>query len=232
MCENTPLAGRVSFVGAGPGAADLITVRGARLIAGADIVVWPSSAVPAEAIREHARPDAELVDCSRAGSEHVLQLYRRAAAQRLTVATVVAGDAALWSGVQQQYDACRRLGLQVEIVPGVSALSAVVAATGRELTEPSVLLTRQDGDLAADGVVAVSASAARIEALVARLRAGGRTDDTPVVLGYRPSRPDGLVLTATLGELESTADKVRPLLAKPFRPRDLVEQVRRGLDAT
>jgi len=206
MCDKTPSVGRVFFVGAGPGADDLITVRGARRIGQADIVVWPAVAIPPEAVRGHARPDAELVDCSRYGREHLMQLYRRAAAQRLTVARLVPGDAALWSGVQRQYDACRRLGLQVEIVPGVSALSAVLAATGRELTEPAVALAQQDGVAvpAPDGVVAVTASAARTEALVARLRAAGRPDDTPVVVGYKPSRPDELVLTTTLGELEAT----------------------------
>jgi precorrin-4/cobalt-precorrin-4 C11-methyltransferase len=222
MCDNTPSVGRVYFVGAGPGADDLVTVRAARRIADADVVVWPAGAVASETVREHARRGAELVDCSRWGHDRLLQLYRRAAAQRLTVTRLVPGDAAVWSGVQPHYDACRRLGLQVEIVPGVSALSAVVSATGRELTEPSVWLTRQDGELngrpnsGPDGVVVITSSAARTEALVAGLRAGGRSDDTPVVVGYRPSRPEELVLTTTLDKLEDTVKQHRLWLPALF----------------
>jgi precorrin-4/cobalt-precorrin-4 C11-methyltransferase len=217
MCDNTPSVGRVYFVGAGPGADDLITVRGARLIAAADVVVWPAGAVASETVREHARRGAELVDCSRWDHDHLLQLYRRAAARRLTVARLVPGDAAVWSGVQQQREACRRLGLRVEIVPGVSTLSAVVAAAGRELTEPSVWLARQDSELnGGPGAAVAITSAARTEALVARLRAGGRSDDTPVVVGYRPSRPEELVLTTTIGELEDTVKQHRLWLPALF----------------
>jgi len=215
MCDNTRSVGRVFFVGAGPGADDLITVRGARRIAEADVVAWPAGAVPVEVVRSHARPNAELVDCSRLGPDHLLQLYRRAAAERLAVARVLAGDGVLWSGLQRQHDACRRLGLQVEIVPGVSALSAVLAATGRELTEPSVQLTQHDAPNGS-GTLAVTASAARTDALVEQLRAGGRPDDTPVVVGCKPSRPDQLVLTTTLGELEHTVKQHRLWLPALF----------------
>jgi len=218
MCDNTPSAGRVFFVGAGPGADDLITVRGARRIAEADVVVWPAGAVAVEMVHAHARPDAELVDCSRLSADHLMGLYRRAAAQRLALARLVAGDGMQWSGVQQQYDACRRLGLQVEIVPGVSMLPAVLAAAGRELTEASVQLVRHGADARPDGhgTVAVTAPAARVEALAAHLRAGGRPDDTPVVVGHKPSRPDQLVLCTTLGELEHTVQQHRLWLPALF----------------
>jgi precorrin-4/cobalt-precorrin-4 C11-methyltransferase len=221
MCDKTPPVGRVSFVGAGPGAGDLITVRGARRIGEADVVVWPASAIPPEAVRGHATPNAELVDCSRYGHEHMLQLYRRAAAQRLAVARLVPGDAALWSGVQRQFEACRRLGLQVEIVPGVSALAAVLAATGRELAEPAVVLARQDGSggpapHGGHDTLAVTTSAARTEALAVALRAAGRPDDTPVLVGYKPSRPDQLLLATTLGELAGTVKRHRLWLPALF----------------
>lgn len=207
MCENTRPVGSVAFVGAGPGAPDLLTVRGARRIAGADVVLWPSGAMDVAAMREHAAAGAELVDCARLPLEELLRVYRRAATHKLAVARVIAGDAALWSGLRQEHDACRRLGLLIEIVPGVSALAAVLAAGGRELTEPSVLVTRLDGTPAAAsdaGMLAVMASAARADALVERLRAAGRDEDTPVVVGYKTGRPDELLLTTTLGELEAT----------------------------
>jgi len=226
MCVNTQSFGRVFFVGAGPGADDLITVRGARRIGEADLVLWPSGAITAEGVREHARADAELVDCSRLSHDQLLLLYRRAAARRLTVTRVVAGDAAMWSGLQRQYDACRRLGLQVEIVPGVSTLSAVVATAGRELTEPSVLLAAQDAAVPDSGTLAITASAARTEVLVARLRAAGRGDDTPVVVGYKAGRPDELVLSTTLGELERTVKQHRLWLPALFLVGQQVPQGR------
>src|SRR6266700_3191870 len=111
-------SGRVSFVGAGPGAADLITLRGAKRIAEADIVVWAASLVDPECVREHARADAELVDSSLITPEDVLEIYRRAARDGIMVARVHSGDPALWGAVQEQYDGAKKLGLDVEIVPG------------------------------------------------------------------------------------------------------------------
>jgi precorrin-4 C11-methyltransferase len=215
------MTGRVSFVGAGPGAADLITLRGAKRIADADIVVWAASLVDPQCVREHARPDAELIDSSRITHEDVLAVYRRAAADRLKVARVHSGDPSLWGAVQEQYDSCQRLGLEVEIVPGVSAFSAAAAIVGRELTVPevaqSVILTRLEGgktpmpdgehirEFARHGTtMAIFLSAARSGQLVDELRAGGYPDDTPVVVAYKATWPDELILHTTIGELAET----------------------------
>ncbi|MGH3624989.1 MAG: precorrin-4 C(11)-methyltransferase [Sciscionella sp.] len=211
----------VVFVGAGPGAADLITLRGARRIAEADIVIWAASLVAAECVHGNARADAEIVDSSRITHEDVLAIYRRAAAEGLRVARVHSGDPALWGAVQEQYDACVELGIEVEIVPGVSALSAAAAVAGRELTIPevaqSVILTRLEGgktpmpegerirEFARHGTtMAVFLSAARTGALVTELLAGGYSEDTPVVAVYKASWPDELVLHTTLAEMEAT----------------------------
>lgn len=213
--------GHVSFIGAGPGAADLITLRGAKRIAEADIVVWAASLVDPECIREHAKPDAELVDSSLITHEDVLAVYRRAAAERLRVARVHSGDPSLWGAVQEQYDKAQQLGLDVEIVPGVSAFSAAAAVAGRELTVPevaqSVILTRLEGGKTPmpDGehirafarhgtTMAIFLSAARSGQLVEELRAGGYEDDTPVVVAYKATWPDELILHTTVGELAAT----------------------------
>ncbi|HVV23337.1 MAG TPA: precorrin-4 C(11)-methyltransferase [Pseudonocardiaceae bacterium] len=219
-------SGRVSFIGAGPGAADLITLRGAKRIAEADIVVWAASLVDPECVREHARPDAELIDSSLITHEDVVEIYRRAAGRRLKVARVHSGDPALWGAVQEQYDACVRLGLEAEIVPGVSAFSAAAAIAGRELTVPevaqSVILTRLEGgktpmpdgehirEFARHGTtMAIFLSAARSGQLVEELRAGGYPDDTPVVVAYKVTWPDEMVLHTTVGELEETVKQHR-----------------------
>ena len=210
--------GRVSFIGAGPGAADLITLRGARRIAEADIVVWAASLVDPDCIKEHARQDAEIIDSSLITHEDVVEIFRRAMRDHQRVARVHSGDPSLWGAVQEQYDACLRIGVDVEIVPGVSAFSAVAATIGRELTVPevaqSVILTRLEGgktpmpdgeqirEFARHGTtMAIFLSAARSGQLVEELLAGGYEQDTPVVVAYKATWPDELILHTTIGEL-------------------------------
>lgn len=217
--------GTVWFVGAGPGAADLLTLRAARVIAEADIVIWAASLVHADVL-DHARPDAEVIDSSQLPIEGVLPLYQRAAEQGLTVARIHSGDPALWGAVQEQVDLCRALGLAVEIVPGVSSFTAVAAIVGRELTVPevaqSVILTRLEGgktpmppgervrDFARHGTtMALFLSAARSGQVQAELLAGGYPADTPAVVAYRATWPDELVVRCTVGTLEATVKQHR-----------------------
>ncbi|MBS2966058.1 precorrin-4 C(11)-methyltransferase [Actinocrinis puniceicyclus] len=216
----------MTFVGAGPGAADLITLRGARALGDADIVIWASSLVQEE-ILEHARPGAHIVDSAALPIEGVLPYYEKAAAEGLRVARVHSGDPALWGAVQEQLDRARELGLEVEIVPGVSAFSAVAALAQRELTIPqvaqSVILTRLEGgktpmppgesirSFAAHGTtMAVFLSAARSGQLAAELLAGGYGPDTPVVVASRATWPDEELAYCTVATLEQTV-KARKL---------------------
>jgi precorrin-4/cobalt-precorrin-4 C11-methyltransferase len=207
----------VSFVGAGPGAADLITLRGARRLADADVVVWAPSLVDVECVREHVRADAELVDLSRVGADEVVELFRRAARDRLRVVRMISGDPVLWGAVRDQVDACRRIGVETEIVPGVSPVSAAVSAVGRELTDAdqSLILTRVDATALPDATqirqfaghgatMGVFVAAARTGQLVEELTEGGYPEDTPVVVAYKTTWPDELLLNTTLGELEAT----------------------------
>ncbi|MFG1953547.1 precorrin-4 C(11)-methyltransferase [Micromonospora sp. NPDC048830] len=212
--------GKVWFVGAGPGAADLLTLRAARVIGEADVVVWAASLVHADVLA-HARPDAEIIDSSELPMEGVLPLYERAAAQGLTVARIHSGDPALWGAVQEQLDMCRALGLAVEVVPGVSSFTAVAALVERELTIPevaqSVILTRLEGgktpmpagervrDFARHGTtMALFLSAARSGQVQAELLAGGYPADTPAVVAYQATWPDELVVRCTVGTLADT----------------------------
>ena len=217
--------GKVTFVGAGPGAADLLTFRAARAIAEADTVIWAASLVQAEVL-EHARQDAEVLDSSLIPMEDVLAVYERAAAEGRKVARIHSGDPSLWGAVQEQLDRCRELGLETEIVPGVSSFAAVAAIAQRELTIPevaqSVILTRLGGgktpmppgeevrDFARHGTtMAVFLSAARTKQLVEELTAGGYPLDTPVVVAYQATWPDELVLYGTLETLEATVKEHR-----------------------
>ncbi len=215
--------GRVCFVGAGPGAADLLTLRAAQRIAEADIVIWAASLVH-EDVLQHARADAVVVNSAEHSMEGITHLYERAAAEGLLVARVHSGDPALWGGTQEQWELCERLGLETEVVPGVSSFTAVAALVGRELTIPevaqSVVLTRLEGGktpmpsretvrgFAAHGTtMALFLSAARAKQLQDELLAPGAYDeDTPCVVAYAATWPDEVVFECRLGDL---ADEVR-----------------------
>ena len=215
--------GKVTFVGAGPGAPDLLTFRAARAIAEADAVIWAASLVH-PGVLEHARADAEILDSSLVPMEDVLAVYARAYAEGLRVARVHSGDPALWGAVQEQLDHCAALGLETEIVPGVSSFSAVAAIAQRELTIPevaqSVILTRLGGgktpmppgeevrEFARHGTtMAVFLSAARSGQLAEELLAGGYPEDTPVVVAYQATWEDELVLRCTIASLEETVKR-------------------------
>ncbi|HLH84141.1 MAG TPA: precorrin-4 C(11)-methyltransferase [Trebonia sp.] len=210
---------KVWFVGAGPGAADLLTLRAASVIAAADVVVWAASLVHPDVLA-HARPGAEIVDSAALPLEGVRPLYERAVAEDLVVARIHSGDPALWGAVQEQRELCEELGLAHETVPGVSAYAAAAAIAGRELTVPevaqSVILTRLGGKtpvpageelsaLAAHGTtMAVFLSAARSGRLQSELLAGGYPPDTPVLVAYRATWPDELVAECTAATLAET----------------------------
>jgi precorrin-4/cobalt-precorrin-4 C11-methyltransferase len=212
---------KVWFIGAGPGAPDLLTIRGAKLIAEADVVVWARSLVH-EGVLVHACPNAEIIESTTIPLEGVLELYERAVREVLEIARIHSGDPSLWGAVLEQVEFCEELGLDWEIVPGVSSLGAAAAAIGRELTVPevaqSVILTRRasrtpmpnNEDIkafAAHGTtMAIFLSAARPRLLQEELLEGGYAPDTPCAVAYRASWPDEQVIECRLEEL---ADRIR-----------------------
>jgi precorrin-4/cobalt-precorrin-4 C11-methyltransferase len=208
----------ISFVGAGPGAADLITVRGAARLAAADVVVWAASLVP-ETLLDHCRAGVEIHDSAAMTLEEVTAVY--AARPQAAIVRLHSGDPTLYSAVGEQIDWCRRHHRRYEIVPGVSAVAATAAAAGRELTVPglsqTVVLTRlahrtapsvpareSVAELSRQGAtMALFLSAGRPEALQAALLGPGSayTPQTPVIIGYRVSWPDEVVTRSTVGAL-------------------------------
>lgn len=214
------MSGKVTFVGAGPGASDLITVRGARVIAEADVVIWAASLVNPEIVA-HLKPGAILHDSASEALEDTAEHYRRAAAEGLQVARVHTGDPSIYGAIAEQIRVCRELGLEVETVPGVSAFSAAAARMNAEITLPelaqSLILTRLEGgrtpmppketvrSFAQHGTtMALYLSAARNKQLQAELLAGGYAPDTPCIIGYRVTWPDELMLRCPLSELSAT----------------------------
>ncbi|MEW6582552.1 MAG: precorrin-4 C(11)-methyltransferase [Actinomycetota bacterium] len=212
----TARRGKVWFVGAGPGAADLITLRGARVLGEADVVVWARSLVMEEVLA-HVRPGAEVIASDDRTLEDVRAVYERAAAEGLVVARVHSGDPAIYGAIQEQIRVCGELGLDFEIVPGVSAVAAAAAALGQELTIPegsqSLILTRRATrtPMPANERVAAFArhgttmvlflSVGRPRELQAELLEGGYAPDTPCAVVYRATWPDELTIRCRLDEL-------------------------------
>lgn len=214
------MTGEVVFVGAGPGAADLITLRGARVIAEADIVIWASSLVD-PAIVAGAKPGALLVDSAAESLEDLTPLYQRAHDEDLLVARVHTGDPSIYGATAEQRRRCDEIGIPHRTVPGVSAFSAAAARLDAEITVPEVsqtlILTRLEGGrtpmppretvrgFAAHGAtMALYLSAARNKVLQAELLAGGYPPETPCLVGYRVSWADELVLRCRLDHLSAT----------------------------
>lgn len=210
---------KVWFVGAGPGAADLLTLRGAQVIAAADVVIWASSLVH-EDVLEHAGDGAEILDSKVMTLEDVLAVYQRAVSEDLVVARIHSGDPSIYGALQEQLERCDELGLDWEIVPGVTSVAAAAAAAGRELTIPevaqSVVFTRMatrtpmpEGEdirsFAAHGTtMALFLSASRPAKLQADLLAGGYAPETPCIVGYRITWPDERLQRCRLDELATT----------------------------
>lgn len=211
---------KVVFVGAGPGAADLISVRGARVIERADIIIWASSLVHPDVIAGR-RPEAVVVDSARLPLEELEPYLVRARDEGLLLARVHTGDPNLYGATAEQRDLCGRVGIEFETIPGISAFSAAAAVCDVELTSPqvaqSLILTRLEGGrtpmppketvagFAAHGTtMAIYLSAARHNALQKALLEGGYPPETPCIVGHAVTWPDELILRCELQELSAT----------------------------
>ncbi len=210
---------KVWFIGAGPGAGDLITVRGARIIGEADVVVWARSLV-SEEILEYASEDTEVVESTDIPLEGVRTVYERAVREGLKVARIHSGDPSVYGAVMEQIEVCDGIGLDWEMVPGVSSFSAAAAAVGRELTVPevaqSVILTRRASrtpmpsgeeiqSFARHGTtMAIFLSAAKPRELQDDLTEGGYPSNTPCAIVHRASWPDEQIVCCRLSELGET----------------------------
>lgn len=206
----------VYFIGAGPGAADLITVRGQRLLQRCEVCLYAGSIMPDDLLAL-CPPQARVIDTGPLTLDQIIAEITAAHRAGVDVARLHSGDPSLYSAVAEQ---CRRLddlGIGYEIVPGVPAFAAAAAALGRELTVPgvaqTVTLTRvatlstamPAGEdltvLAGAGTLVIHLAAHRIDAIVAELVAAGRHPDTPVAVVAFVSWPEQVVLRGTLSSI-------------------------------
>lgn len=198
---------QVHFIGGGPGAPDLLTLRAAQAIAAADVVIWGRNLLMEEVVTRHAREEAEVVPWPPATMKDLHAIYDRAAAGGLRVARLYAGDPTIFARIHEEIADVTARGLPFEIVPGVSAVGAAAAAavwdlTGpREETRPLVLTTREAGLPDAAATTAVFMAGREPRELQEELLAAGYPADTACAVARRVSWPDGSVTACPLAEL-------------------------------
>ena len=208
----------VHFIGAGPGAADLITLRGRDILARSPICLYAGSIVPRELLA-HCPPDARLVDTAPLSLDEIEAEYLAAHQAGQDVARLHSGDLSVWSAVAEQIRRLDRHGIPYTLTPGVPSFAAAAAALGRELTIPAVaqslVLTRVSGRASpmpeGETLAAFGATGATL-AIHLAIHALGRVvaeltplygADCPVAIVVRASWPDERVLRGTLGTIEA-----------------------------
>lgn len=210
----------IHFVGAGPGAVDLISVRGARLLAEADVVVYAGSLVNPELLT-YCKPTCVAHDSAHMTLAQIVEVMRVAEERGQACVRLHTGDPALFGAIGEQMAELDRLGISYEVVPGVSSLFGAAAALGCEYTLPgvsqSLIVTRAEGrtavpererlrSLASHGcTMALFLSAGLLEQVQGELVAGGYDPDTPAALVYKASWPDEAVYRCTVGTLAACA---------------------------
>ena len=211
----------VHFIGAGPGAADLITVRGLRLIQQAGVVLYAGSLVP-EAIVAEASPAAKVIDTAPLHLDEIIAEIKLAHEGSLDVARVHSGDPSLYGAIAEQMRRLDGLGVDYDVTPGVSAYAAAAATMKTELTLPgvsqSVVLTRTavrssdmpDGEnletLGRSGATLAIHLSVNNMVKVVRDLVPPYGEDCPVAVVYRASWPDEQIIRGTLNDIR---DKVK-----------------------
>lgn len=206
----------VHFIGAGPGAADLITVRGRELLARCPVCLYAGSLVP-RALLDHCPPGARIVNTAPLDLDAIVAEITQAHAQGLDVARLHSGDLSVWSAMGEQLRRLRALGIPFTVTPGVPSFAAAAAALQAELTLPglcqSVVLTRTSGRASAmpegENLAAFAATGA-VLAIHLSIHVAGKVQadllphcgaDCPAAIVWRASWPDETVVRTTVGQL-------------------------------
>lgn len=212
----------IYFVGAGPGAPDLITLRGMELLKIADTIVYAGSLVN-PALLGHAKPECEIHDSARMTLNEVIAVLLRVHRKGGMAVRLHTGDPSVYGAIREQMDLLKAEGVPYDICPGVSSFCGAAAALKAEYTLPqvsqSVIITRMAGrtpvpekekiaSLAAHGAtMVVFLSAGMTEELQRELIAGGYGEDSPAAIVYKATWPDERVLRCTVGTLAVTASQ-------------------------
>ena len=212
----------VHFVGAGPGAPDLITLRGAALLKQADVIIYAGSLVN-PALLELARADCEVHNSAEMTLEQVIGVMKQAEAAGKTTVRLHTGDPCVYGAIREQMDSLDELGIPYDDVPGVSSFCGAAAALRAEYTLPgvsqSVILTRLAGrtpvpeaeslaSMASHGAsMAVFLSGGMLERVQEELLKGAYTEDTPAALVYKATWPEEKTVRCTVGTLAQAGEQ-------------------------
>lgn len=209
----------VHFVGAGSGAADLITVRGAKLLGECDVVIYAGSLVN-PALLNYCRKDCRVYNSAEMTLEQVIDAIRKAEAESKTTVRLHTGDSSIYGAVREQFDALDKLGIAYDVCPGVSAFCGAAASLKTEYTLPdvsqTVIITRAPGRTPVPEKQSIAALAAHqatmvlflstrlTEKLQNELLAGGYPESTPAAVVYKATWPEERIFRCTVGTLHKT----------------------------
>ena len=209
----------VHFVGAGSGAVDLITVRGAKLLEEADVVIYAGSLVNPELLR-YCKEGCEIYDSAKMTLEQVIAVIQKSEAAKKTTVRLHTGDSSIFGAVREQFDELIRLGIAYDVCPGVSSFCGAAASLKTEYTLPdvsqTVIITRSAGrtpvpdgqsirELAAhQATMVLFLSTSLTEKLQAELLSGGYPGETPVAVVYKATWPEEKIFRCTVDTLHKT----------------------------
>ena len=212
----------VDFVGAGSGAADLITLRGKKLLEEADVIIYAGSLVN-PALIDYKKEGCQVYNSAYMTLEEVIEVMKEAEAAGKRTVRLHTGDPCLYGAIREQMDELDRLGISYAVCPGVSSFCGAAAALHAEYTLPdvsqSVIITRMAGrtpvpekeeiaGLAAhQATMVIFLSTGMLAALEERLMAGGYAPDTPAAIVYKATWPDEKVFRCTVSTLAKTAEE-------------------------
>lgn len=211
----------IHFVGAGPGACDLITVRGQNYIRKADVIIYAGSLVNPKLLEE-AKPGCEIYNSAKMTLEEVISVMEEAQRQQKEVVRLHTGDASLYGAIREQMDRLEEKGISYDSCPGVSSFCGAASALNLEYTLPeisqSVIITRMAGKTpvpASESIQSFAAhhaamviflSAGMLKELTEQLIEGGYGKDTPAAIVYKATWEDEKKIVCTLGDLWERAE--------------------------
>ena len=209
----------VHFIGAGSGAPDLITVRGAKLLSEADVIIYAGSLVNRELL-SLAKDGAEIYDSAKLTLEEVISIIKTAELDGKTTVRLHTGDCSIYGAVREQFDELKKLGIKYDVCPGVSSFCGAAAALKTEYTLPgvsqTVIITRAAGKTPVPekeslrslaqhkATMVMFLSTALSDEVRAELIEGGYPEDTPVAIVYKATWPDEKIIHCCLRELHNT----------------------------
>ncbi|ACB39252.1 precorrin-4 C(11)-methyltransferase [Pyrobaculum neutrophilum] len=238
------MAGKVVFVGAGPGDPELITVKGMKYLQQADVVVYAGSLVNPELLK-YARRDAEVYNSASMTTEEIVDILVRKALEGKLVVRLKSGDSGIYGALWEEVLPLQAAGVPYEVVPGITAALAAAAVMGIELTIPknvqTVVLTRASARvemrgsleqvarfMREQGAVAVIYTGVHvIDKVVRELAAGGLPLDTPAAVVYRATWDDQKIVRGTLADIAEKVKRERIardsviIVGEPVAPREI-----------